>query len=68
MLRSAVKLYSRTSSPSILTTPSVASYKCEMSFISVDLPDPVEPRMARVSPGAIVRLIFSNTGLLGESG
>ncbi len=53
---------SRTSTPSSDTVPSVASKNRGTSFTSVVLPEPVEPMMAVVWPGRVLKLTEATTG------
>ena len=62
---------SRTSTSSTRTRPAVASNSRGISEISVDLPAPVEPMMAVVSPGWAVNVMLQSTGVgtrIGETG
>ena len=54
--------YSRTSWPSTRIWPSVASNMRWARRMIVDLPEPVEPMIARVLPGSSVKLTSSSTG------
>ena len=55
----------RRSRPSMRTTPRTGSWKRTSSEIRVDLPAPVEPTRATVSPGATLRLMSVSTGSSG---
>ena len=54
--------HSRTSRPSTLTLPDVASYRRGSSCTSVDLPDPVPPMMPRVSPSRTSSVTCASAG------
>ena len=47
--------------------PFVVSYNLEINSIIVDLPEPVFPKIAKVSPGLTVRLIFFKAVILVSS-
>jgi hypothetical protein len=58
--RSASRLSSRMSRPSMRISPSVTSYSRDSSAASTDLPEPVDPTSASVSPGSTVTLTWRN--------
>ena len=59
---SSARARSVTGTPSTSTSPDVASYSRGSRLISVDLPEPVEPMIAVVVPGATAKLTSSSTG------
>ena len=64
--RSAAASSVRTSAPSMRMLPAVASYRRGSSLMIVDLPAPVAPTTATVSPAAIDSDTSDSTGRPGR--
>ena len=65
-LRSEFSVYSRMSTPSIVTVPLVGSKNRGNRPSNVDLPAPVGPTIAIFEPAATVKSISFSTGVSGR--